>query len=262
MRSTRHRPQDLRAARARYARSRLARFDCMISDAEFHTRIDPHRHSSELSDIILGGQDGLVNVLGVILGVAAATAEARIVLAAGLAAALAESVSMAAVAYTSRRAEQAMYESEVARERRHIERVPALEAAEIRDIYRAKGFSGALLEQIVATITANKDVWVAVMLAEELRLAPIGHRRARRAAVVVGTTALVGSALPLLPFLGLGVTAAMWTAVGIAAVALFAVGAYKSATTVGHWLAGGAEMTAIGMAAAALGYAVGWLFRG
>jgi len=43
------------------------------SDVEFHSRIDPHRHRSELSDVILGGQDGLVNVLGVILGVAAAT---------------------------------------------------------------------------------------------------------------------------------------------------------------------------------------------
>src|SRR5439155_317685 len=41
-----------------------------------------------LRDIILGGQDGLVNVLGLVLGVAAATAQLRIILAAALAATL------------------------------------------------------------------------------------------------------------------------------------------------------------------------------
>lgn len=49
---------------------------------------DPHRQASALSDIILGGQDGLVNVLGVILGVAAATSDPHIILVAGLAATL------------------------------------------------------------------------------------------------------------------------------------------------------------------------------
>jgi vacuolar iron transporter family protein len=233
----------------------------VISDHEFHTRVDPHRDLSALTDVILGGQDGLVNVLGVILGVAAATAEVRIVLAAGLAAALAESVSMAAVAFTSRRAEQALYESEVARERRHIERVPALEAEEIRAIYRDKGFSGPLLDQIVATITANKEVWLAVMIAEELRLQPPDRRRALRAALVVGGAALLGSLLPLAPFVVLGVQAAMWAAVAVTACALFAVGAYKSATTVGHWLVGGLELSGVGLAAAAVGWIVGLAFR-
>src|SRR5690606_33608519 len=54
---------------------------------------DSHRQASALSDVILGGQDGLVNVLGVILGVAAATRDPQIVLVAGLAATFAESVS-------------------------------------------------------------------------------------------------------------------------------------------------------------------------
>ncbi|MEK6907546.1 MAG: VIT1/CCC1 transporter family protein, partial [Nanoarchaeota archaeon] len=61
-----------------------------------------HIHQNfNLKDIILGGQDGLVNVLGVILGVAAATFQTKIVIIAGLAAAFTESISMAAVAYTS-----------------------------------------------------------------------------------------------------------------------------------------------------------------
>lgn len=233
----------------------------MPSDTEFHTRIDPHRRSSQLSDVILGGQDGLINVLGVILGVATATAEVRIVLAAGLAAALAESVSMAAVAYTSRRADQALYESELAREKRHIERVPRLETEEIRTIYRDKGFEGALLDQVVATITANKEVWLAVMMAEELRLEPTDRRGALRASLVVGGSALIGSMLPLPAFFLLGIHQAMWLSVLIAGAVLFAVGAYKNARTVGSWLGGGIEMTAIGLAAAIVGWLVGLAFR-
>ena len=56
----------------------------------YHLHGDPHSQASNLSDVILGGQDGLVNVLGVILGVAAATHDARIILVAGLAAAFAK----------------------------------------------------------------------------------------------------------------------------------------------------------------------------
>jgi VIT1/CCC1 family predicted Fe2+/Mn2+ transporter len=60
--------------------------------------------AAKVHDLILGGQDGLVNVLGVVLGVAAATLSTRVVLIAGLAATFAESISMGAVAYTSAKA--------------------------------------------------------------------------------------------------------------------------------------------------------------
>lgn len=59
------------------------------------------KSSAFVRSVILGGQDGLVNVLGIVLAVATATNNARIILISGLAAAFAESISMAAVAYTS-----------------------------------------------------------------------------------------------------------------------------------------------------------------
>lgn len=64
-----------------------------------------------LRDVILGGQDGLVNVLGIVLGVATAEAVTRTVLIAGLAATVAESLSMGAVAYTSGKAARDFYRS-------------------------------------------------------------------------------------------------------------------------------------------------------
>ncbi len=59
-----------------------------------------------LRDIILGGQDGLVNVLGLSLGLFTAHASARVILIAGLAAGCSVAISMGAVAYTSARADK------------------------------------------------------------------------------------------------------------------------------------------------------------
>jgi VIT1/CCC1 family predicted Fe2+/Mn2+ transporter len=230
-------------------------------DARYHTRIDPHRRGSSLADVILGGQDGLVNVLGVVLGVAAATSSTQIVLAAGIASALAGTVSMAAVAYSSRLAESARYESERAREYRHVRTVPGLERDEVRAMYAKKGFKGPLLERIVETITANEDVWVAVMMSEEHKLAPIGRAASLRGALVVGSACLLGSLVPLAPFLVVSARVATWAAGFAAALVLFAVGFYKARVTVGSPARSGLEMVLIGTASALAAYGAGALMR-
>jgi hypothetical protein len=38
------------------------------NQVDHHQQVDPHRYRSALADVILGGQDGLVNVLGIVLG--------------------------------------------------------------------------------------------------------------------------------------------------------------------------------------------------
>jgi predicted membrane protein (TIGR00267 family) len=235
--------------------------DVLAYQVDHHTRRDPHRQAAELSDIILGGQDGLVNVLGVILGVAAATADTRIVLAAGMAATFAESVSMAAVAYTSRLADSAFYQSEREREYRHIHLVPTVERQEIREIYQDKGFEGELLDKIVETITADKDTWVGVMMTEEHRLAPTDRRLAIRSSLIVGLAAIIGSLIPLSPFVLLPVHTGIWTSILIGGVTLFVVGVYKARATVGNVGKSGLEMAIIGTLSAIVGYGVGLLFR-
>jgi hypothetical protein len=73
-----------------------------------------------LSNFILGSQDGLVNVLGIILGVSAATTDIRIIIVAALAALGAESISMGAVAYTSTVARARYYSKELKIEEKKI----------------------------------------------------------------------------------------------------------------------------------------------
>jgi VIT1/CCC1 family predicted Fe2+/Mn2+ transporter len=226
-----------------------------------HDHADPHARASRLSEIILGGQDGLVNVLGVILGVAAATSDPRIILAAGMAATFAESVSMGAVAYTSTLAENDLYNSEKEREYRHIRLVPAVEEAEIKKIYAEKGFEGETLDKIVQVITANPDVWVKVMMSEEFQMAPPEKQSALSSALIVGAAAMVGSLIPLAPFLFLAVGLSMIVAIIISALTLFVVGAYKAKVTVGHPGKSGVQMAIIGTLSALVGYGIGLLFK-
>lgn len=227
-----------------------------------HSLIDPHTQSSRLSEIILGGQDGLVNVLGVILGVAAATHDSRIVMAAGMAAAFAESVSMGAVAYTSTLATNDLYKSEKEREYRHIHQFPELETDEIRKLYAEKGFEGETLNKIVEVITSNPEVWVNVMMSEEHQLAPpAGSKGAVKAALIVGAAAIIGSLIPLIPFVFIPVKLSMILSILIAALTLFAAGIYKAKVTIGHPAKSGLEMAVIGILSALVGYAVGLIFK-
>ncbi len=213
-----------------------------------------------LSDIILGGQDGLVNVLGVILGVAAASSDQRLVIAAGLAATFAESISMGAVAYTTTLADRDHYLSQIEREKREIRDMPEVERAEIEMIFRGWGFEGELLAQAVEQVMKDERAWVDVMMHNELKLAPIDGGHAIRSAFIVGISAIVGSLIPLLPFFFMPITPSIIVSIAVTALTLFGVGAYKAKTMVGHPGKSGLQMMIIGTVSALAGYLVGALF--
>jgi VIT1/CCC1 family predicted Fe2+/Mn2+ transporter len=170
---------------------------------------EEHRQANWLRDVILGGQDGLVNILGIILGVIARGGSRTVLLATGFAAAITESISMGAVGYTSAVSERDYYQAEQARESAEIDATPEAERQEIRDIYAAKGFTGDLLNRVADTITANRDTWLATMMDEELHLQPVQTPDIMRSAVVITIATLIGHLIPLLPFAWLPRTAAV-----------------------------------------------------
>jgi len=220
-----------------------------------------HRQSNWLRDVILGGQDGLVNILGIILGVIAGGGSDTVLLAAGFAAAITESISMGAVGYTSSVSERDYYEAEKTREISEIAAMPNAERQEIREIYAAKGFSGQLLEDVVDTITTNRETWLATMMDEELHLQPIQTVDILRTAVVITIATLVGHLIPLVPFVFLQRTPALVLAIALSALTLFAVGVYSAVTLVGDWRRSGLRMVAIGLGAAGIGFLIGRLFN-
>src|SRR6201997_3004102 len=238
-------------------RATLTRLGRAVSAADGTSTVQaPHREEHRgvnwLRDVILGGQDGLVNILGIILGVIAGGGSKTVLLAAGFAAAITESISMGAVGYTSSVSERDYYLAEQAREAAEIDATPEAERQEIRDIYAAKGFSGELLDHVVDTITANREAWLATMMDEELHLQPVQAPDIMRSAVVITIATLIGHLIPLLPFLWLSRTAALITAIVLSALVLFGVGAYQAITLVGDWRRKGLQMVLIGLGAAAV----------
>jgi VIT1/CCC1 family predicted Fe2+/Mn2+ transporter len=212
---------------------------------------------SLLRQIVLGGQDGLVNVLGILLGIASGTGNASLVILAGLAATVAESVSMAAVAYTSSRASQDHYRAQKEQEMREMDEIPDVERKEIELIYYKKGFRGQALRHIVQQITSDKGLWLETMMREELGLYESEFVDPLREAIVVGVASVIGSLIPLIPFFFMPVAPAMVASVAVSLAVLFIGGSLKARMTTGVWWKSGLEMALIGGAAGLLGYFVG-----
>jgi predicted membrane protein (TIGR00267 family) len=217
--------------------------------------------NNSLRDVILGGQDGLVNMLGIALGVVAAGGSTHVLVVTGIAAAITESISMGAVAYTSFGSDRDFYLAEKQREQNEISSRPEEEREEIREIYAAKGFKGQLLDDVVSTITSNRETWVSTMMDEELHLQPVPQQSLLRSSVIVTVATLVGHLIPLLPFMVVTRAPAIVAAILLSAVTLFAVGVYSAKTLIGDWRKSGLQMVTIGLGAAALGFLIGRLLH-
>jgi predicted membrane protein (TIGR00267 family) len=222
---------------------------------------EPHKKNNRISDIILGGQDGLVSVLGLLLGLSVATDTSRVVIAGGLATIFAETLSMAAVAYTSMMANKDYYVAERAREVRELIDFPDQERQEIIDIYEAKGFTGKLLNDIVDHITSNDKLWVDTMMREELEIKPIIKKDVNVYAIVVGFSTFVGAFIPLIPYFFIKPSVALIASLILSVIVLAVIGVYKASVTLGNVYKSALQMVLIGMGAAIVGYLIGLLFK-
>ncbi len=217
-----------------------------------------HPRPTLLSDFILGSQDGLVNVLGILLGLVAAGTTTRIILVAAFAALAAETISMGAVAYTTTLSRRNLFLSEVERERREMREVPEAEREEVRVILRGWDFEGEEVEEMVRRIESKPKAWLELMMAFELNLSEILPDQPRNSGLIVLSATALGSVIPLVPFLvGLSNELAAIVAVVLSAITLGAVGVYEARTTVGPLWLGAARMLLIGLGAGFAGFLIG-----
>lgn len=222
-----------------------------------HARLAQGPRTNYLRDWIYGGIDGAVTTFAIVAGVAGAELSATVVLMLGFANLLADGFAMAASNYSGTKAEHDDYERVLGIEEKHIALVPEGEREEIRQIFEAKGFSGEMLEQIVAVITSNRTLWAKTMAVEEYGLSPT-PRSPVFAALSTFTAFVVCGFIPLITYLSAGGLAACVIAAG---VTFFGVGAIKSRWSPVVWWRSALETLAIGMSAAAVAYAVGMAFR-
>ena len=207
--------------------------------------------SAFVRSVILGGQDGLVNVLGIVLAIAKPTQNKHVILISGLASTFAESISMAAVAYTSAQAGKEYY----AQKMRKVEKsVEGNAKREVRKVLRAHGFEGSFLNKAISYFVRDKQK-VRKLLDGQAN--EFDHPV--RDAVVVGFAALLGSVVPLIAFLFLYVGTAVWATLVISTLVLFIAGLVKGKYTGVSPLKSGVELAIVGMVAAIAGYGIGAL---
>ncbi|HUI24028.1 MAG TPA: VIT1/CCC1 transporter family protein [Nitrososphaerales archaeon] len=220
---------------------------------------EKHKSGSSLSNFILGSQDGLVNVLGILLGLSAATSNLTLIFVAAFAALGAESVSMGAVAYTSTLAKRKQYLKAIEQEKDEIKEVPRLERDEVRQVFWNWGYTGKSLERATDVIVNNPKAWLAFMMSYELNLEPVERSEPRRSFLIVLGSTVVGSFIPLIPYLLLGgnVLASSLCSVSLSGAVLFLIGYYEARTTVGSLWKSGLQMAAIGLGAGLAGFLIG-----
>jgi VIT1/CCC1 family predicted Fe2+/Mn2+ transporter len=164
------------------------------------THNEPHRasHVSKLNWLraaVLGANDGIVSIAGLVVGVAGATNSLSAILTAGIAGIIAGAISMAAGEYvsvsSSRDTEKALLE----KERYELKNFPEEELKELAEIYEKKGLSKKTALVVAQELTDHDPI--AAHFDAELGIDPDNLTNPWHAAYASAASFLVGAAIPL-----------------------------------------------------------------
>ncbi len=215
--------------------------------------------SGTLRAVIFGVSDGLVSNLALVMGVAGASANGRLILLTGIAGLLAGAFSMAAGEYISMQSQRELFERQIALEAAELEAMPEEEEAELAALYMAKGFTRDEAQRIAARMFENPKTALDTLVREELGLDPDELGSPMGAAVGSFVAFAVGAAIPVVPYLFGSGPAVFAVSIVASLAALFLVGAGVSLLTGRGLLFSGFRQVAIGAAAAGVTFAVGTL---
>jgi len=209
---------------------------------------------------VLGANDGIVSIAGLVVGVAAATTDRHAILAAGIAGMVAGAVSMALGEYVSVSTQRDTERALLAKERYELEHYPAAELDELAGIYEAKGVSKETARRVAVELTEH-DVFAAHVDAE-LGIDPNDLTNPWHAAGSSAVSFILGSLLPILAVALAGAGARILATAVTVIVALVMTGVVsarlggaRAAPAVGRLLVGG-------IAAMALTYVLGQVIGG
>jgi len=207
---------------------------------------------------VLGANDGIISIAGLLVGVAATGASTAAVLGSGVAGIVAGAMSMAAGEYVSVQSQADTERADIAKETRELAEEPEHELQELTHIYIKRGLAPELASQVATQLTAHDAL--GAHKRDELGITDTLSARPLQAALASAAAFTAGALLPIVAVLFAPegriemVTSAVTLAalLGSGALAAWAGGAPKlrGALRVGFW-------GAIAMGAAAL---IGRLF--
>jgi VIT1/CCC1 family predicted Fe2+/Mn2+ transporter len=216
-----------------------------------------HQGGDSIRDIIFGMNDGLLSTFSLVAGVAGGVSNNAIVLLAGLAGAVAGAISMAAGAYISTKSEKEVYEKHVEMEKSELEMMPKAEEEELALMYELKGINTARSKKIAKKIMSNQSIALRTMAKEELGFDPEELGDPMKAGISSGVSFTIGASVPILPWVILPGTLALYVSIILSLGGFFVIGAGRTLVTGKNPVKSGLEMFLIGTIAAIITYAIG-----
>jgi VIT1/CCC1 family predicted Fe2+/Mn2+ transporter len=214
---------------------------------------------NNLRAAVFGINDGLVSNASLIMGMAGAHANNKIIILAGIAGLLAGAFSMAAGEYVSVRSQREMFEYQIDLEKKELELYPKEETAELALIYHARGLPKEQADEVAATLMKDPINALDTLAREELGINPEGLVSPYGAAAFSFMSFMIGAAVPLIPFFFGDNLDILLISILATALSLFIVGALMSLFTGRSAWKSGLRMLIIGFAAGIITYFIGHL---
>jgi len=148
---------------------------------------------------VLGANDGIVSVAGIVVDVAGATAARGPIFTAGLAGLVGGAVSMALGEYVSVSSQRDSETALLAQEKAELVETPEAELAELTALYAAKGLSAQTAATVAAELTAHDAL--AAHIDAELNIDPDDLADPVQATIASALSFTLGALLPLLAIL-------------------------------------------------------------
>lgn len=213
-----------------------------------------------LREFVYGGIDGAVTTFAVVAGAVGANLDPSIIIILGFANLFADGFSMSVGAYLSAKSEKENYKKHRNIEYWEVENIPDMERKEVEDIYKAKGFEGKMLQDVVDVIVSDKDRWVDEMMKNELEMIPDSKSPFKIGLATLISFILVGF-IPLTVYVydyfrDISYDKFFWTSL-FTGLAFLLIGWMKSYVNQTNTLKSITETLALGFIAALVAYYVG-----
>lgn len=159
---------------------------------------DEHHYSQRagwLRAAVLGANDGILSVSGLLMGVAAAAADTSTLFLTGVAGTLAGAISMAAGEYVSVRTQTDIEDADLDIERKALSETPNAERAELAEIYRKRGLDDDLADQVARQLMAHDALGSHAR--DELGISDLTRAKPLQAAMASAASFVFGAIVPI-----------------------------------------------------------------
>lgn len=235
-----------------------------VATQEAFAENEPHSQSTVaklnwLRASVLGANDGIVSIAGLVLGVAGATSNSGVIITAGIAGIIAGAISMAAGEYVSVSSSRDTEHALLQKEREELRDFPDAELLELIMIYKRKGLSKKTATTVAEELT-KKDAFAAHVDAE-LGIDPNNLTNPWHAAFASAAAFLAGALIPLVAIILPPPALRVPVAFGSVVVALAATGVISAKIGGANPLKATIRVVIGGALAMIVTYTIGRIFK-